>query len=88
MSEALKKAKKKYKAKVKRFSIDFYPTETELYEHIQKQQKKQTYIKNLIRRDIQIETEQCQYCKNWRTSDCLYSADDPKANDCYGCFEK
>lgn len=52
MSEAAKKAKKKYKAKVKRFSIDFYPTEVELYEHIQKQPQKQTYIKNLIKTDI------------------------------------
>ncbi len=52
MSEALKKAKRKYKSKVKRFSIDFYPTETELYEHIQKQPQKQTYLKNLIKTDI------------------------------------
>ena len=52
MSEALKRAKKKYKEKVKRFSVDFYPTEAELYEHIQKQPQKQTYIKNLIREDM------------------------------------
>ena len=53
MSEAAKKAKKKYKAKVKRFSVDFYPTEADLYEHIQKQPQKQTYIKNLIRADME-----------------------------------
>lgn len=57
MSEALKKAKRKYKSKVKRFSIDFYPTETELYEHIQKQPQKQTYIKNLIKTDIKTSQE-------------------------------
>lgn len=53
MNEAAKKAKKKYKAKVKRFSVDFYHTEAELYEHIQKQPQKQTYIKNLIRADME-----------------------------------
>lgn len=52
MSEALKKAKAKYKAKVKRFTVDFYPTETNLFEHLSNQEKKQTYIKNLIREDM------------------------------------
>ena len=52
MSEALKKAKAKYKAKVKRFTVDFYPTETDIFEHLSNQDKKQTYIKNLIREDM------------------------------------
>lgn len=52
MSEALKKAKKKYKTKVKRVYIEFYPTEATLIEHLEKQEKKQTYIKDLIRNDI------------------------------------
>lgn len=52
MDEAKKRAKKKYQAKVKRFTVDFYPTEAALIEHLEKQDKKQTYIKDLIRADI------------------------------------
>ena len=52
-SEALKKAKAKYKAeKVKKMLLEFYPTDAELLEHLEKQGKKQTYIKNLIREDM------------------------------------
>lgn len=52
-SEAQRKAVKKYKEKVKRMSIEFHPSEMELYEHIQKQSKKQTYVKDLIRADME-----------------------------------
>ena len=52
MTEAQRRAKKKYKEKGKRITIDFYPSETELIEHIEKQEKPYTYIKNLIRKDI------------------------------------
>lgn len=52
-SEAQKKALKKYKSNVKRLTIDFTPSEADLLEHIEKQPKKQTYIKNLIRQDIE-----------------------------------
>ena len=52
MSEALKKAKQKYKAKLNRFTVDFYPTEQELWEHLQAQDNKQGYIKGLIKQDI------------------------------------
>lgn len=52
-SEAQKKALEKYKAKVKRITVDFPPTDAELWEHIQKQPKKQTYIKDLIRADME-----------------------------------
>lgn len=52
-SEAQRKAVKKYKEKVNRITIDFSPAEAELWEHIQKQPKKQTYIKDLIRADIE-----------------------------------
>lgn len=52
-SEAQKKAIKKYKQKVKRITVDFYPTEDEMWEHINKQDKKQTYIKDLIRADME-----------------------------------
>lgn len=51
-TEAQKKAVKKYKEKVKRMTIEFYPSEVDLYEHIQQQPKKQTYIKDLIRKDM------------------------------------
>lgn len=55
-SEAKKRAKAKYKAeKVKKVLLEFYPTDAELLEHLDKQDKKQTYIKNLIREDIKKE---------------------------------
>lgn len=53
MSEAQKRAKKKYQKNITRLTIDFYPTEKELVEQIKNQPKKQTYIKDLIRQDIQ-----------------------------------
>lgn len=53
MTEAQQKAKKKYLSKGKRLTIDFYPTEADLIEHIEKQPKKQTYIKELIRKDME-----------------------------------
>lgn len=52
-SEAQLKAVKKYKEKVKRITIEFHPTEVQMWDHIQKQVKKQTYIKNLIRADME-----------------------------------
>lgn len=51
-SEAQMKAVKNYKKKVNRITLDFAPTENEMWEHIQSQPKKQTYIKNLIREDM------------------------------------
>lgn len=52
-TEAQRKAVKKYKEKVKRITVDFSPAEAELWDHIQQQDKKQTYIKNLIRADME-----------------------------------
>lgn len=52
-SEAQLKAVKKYKEKVKRITVDFYPADADIWEHIQSQPKKQTYIKDLIRKDIE-----------------------------------
>ncbi len=52
-SDAQIRAVTKYKQKVKRFSVYFCPTELELWEHLQAQPRKQTYIKELIRRDIE-----------------------------------
>lgn len=51
-TEAEKRAKKKYKQKVNRFSLDFHPSEAELYAHLQAQPQKATYIKELIRQDM------------------------------------
>jgi hypothetical protein len=53
MTEAQQRAKKKYKAKVKRVAVEFYPTEADLVAHLEKQDAKQTYIKDLIRKDMQ-----------------------------------
>lgn len=55
-SDAQKKAIKKYREKINRITIDFSPAEAELWEHIQRQPKKQTYIKALIRADIEKST--------------------------------
>ena len=52
-TDAQKKATKKYKKKVNRITVDFYPTEDDLWEHLQAQGKKQTYIKDLIRADME-----------------------------------
>lgn len=54
-SEAQKKAIKRYREKVNRICIDFSPAEHNLWEHLQKQSKKQTYIKDLIRADMKKE---------------------------------
>lgn len=51
-TDAQKKAIKKYKQKVNRTYVEFHPTEQDLWEHLQAQPKKQTYIKDLIRADI------------------------------------
>lgn len=52
-SDAQYRAAQKYKkANIKRITVEFSPLEAELLEHIQKQPKKQTYIKALIRADM------------------------------------
>lgn len=51
-SESLKKAQKNYRKKMNRITLDFSPAEQEMWEHLQSQPKKQTYIKNLIRKDM------------------------------------
>lgn len=51
-SEAQLRAVKKYKQKVNRLSLEFHPSEEDLWQHIQNQPKKQTYIKDLIRADM------------------------------------
>lgn len=54
-TEAQRKAVKKYKQKVNRITVDFSPAEAELWYHVQQQDKKQTYIKALIRADMEKE---------------------------------
>jgi hypothetical protein len=51
-SEAQKKAIKKYREKTKKLQLEFSPAEEDLWNHIQSQDKKQTYIKDLIRKDM------------------------------------
>lgn len=57
MSEALNRARKKYKAKVETVRIELYPTDTDIKEKIAERQAagegKATYIKRLIREDIE-----------------------------------
>ena len=64
MTEAQQKAKKKYLAKGKRLTVDFYPSEADLIEHIEKQPKKQTYIKDLIRADMEKEASIAKAIEN------------------------
>ena len=53
-TEALKKAQDKYSQKVKQVILKFNTeTEADLLEHLQKQDRIQTYIKALIKRDIE-----------------------------------
>ena len=47
------KAVKKFNEKRNRITVDFYPTESDLWDHINQQPKKQTYIKDLIRADLE-----------------------------------
>lgn len=52
-TEAQQRAKKAYRDKGKRMTIDFYPQEMDLVEWIAQQEPKQTYIKDLIRKDME-----------------------------------
>lgn len=51
-SESQIKAVKKYREKVKRITVDFYPSEEEIWNKVQAQANKQRYIKDLIRADL------------------------------------
>ena len=54
-SDAQLKAIKKYREKLNRLTLNFSPAEADLWEQIQSQPKKQTYIKDLIRKDMEKE---------------------------------
>ena len=51
--QSQREAVKKYKKKVNRFSIEFYPTDDKLWEWLNGQKNKQGYIKNLILADME-----------------------------------
>lgn len=53
MKDSQRKALRNYKAKVARITVDFPPSDSDLYDHLQAQGKKQTYIKRLIREDME-----------------------------------
>ena len=56
-TEALKKAQDKYSQKVKQVILKFnMETEPDLLEHLQKQDRIQTYIKALIKQDMEKQT--------------------------------
>lgn len=50
--EAIKRAKAKYAAKATKVTIEFYPQDEALLKHLQEQDNKQGYIKELIKKDI------------------------------------
>ena len=52
LTEAQKRAKEKYRKKVTKVSIEFYPHEAELIQKVNEQPSKQGYIKELIKKDI------------------------------------
>lgn len=60
-TEAKARAKREYRKTLKRLTIDFYPRDMHLWNHIESQPQKQTYIKNLIREDI--DTRVCPTCE-------------------------
>ena len=53
MTEAERTAKKKYRDKGKRMNNDFYPSEADPIEYIEKLANKQGYIKALLRADME-----------------------------------
>ena len=55
MTDAQKRAKAKYQEKVRTFRIDVYPTETDILHKLTSVDKYSTYIKDLIRKDIEKE---------------------------------
>ena len=54
-SEAQLRAIKNYRKKMNRITLDFSPAESDIWDHIQSQPKKQTFIKDLIRKDMKKE---------------------------------
>lgn len=94
MTEAEKKAKKKYRDKGKRMTVDFYPSEADLIEQVEKQPNKQGYVKGLIRADMEKPQRHwmpgeddmtCPVCmRSWNYCD----NDTHEFTHCPGCGEK
>lgn len=57
MTDAEKRAKKKYKEKVKYFRLELYPTEQDIINKLDDVPNKAGYIKSLIRADIKKDGE-------------------------------
>ena len=57
----LRAAKKYRQEKLNRFTVNFSPVDSELWEHIQNQPNKQGYIKALIRADME-PPKPCDFC--------------------------
>lgn len=57
MTSSVWNAKQRYREKCKRLVLEFYPTEAALIEQVEKQPKKQTYIKDLIRKNMAVESD-------------------------------
>ena len=54
MADARSKATEKYrKANVKSFNVKFFPADAEVLEYFQSKSKRNQYIKDLIRKDME-----------------------------------
>jgi hypothetical protein len=52
-TDSIKKARAKYaRDNVKTFNVKFYPSDTEAWEHLQKQHRKSNYVRALIEKDM------------------------------------
>ena len=52
MTDAKRKAKNKYKAKIEELRVELYPTDADIKDKLKTVGAKATYIKRLIREDI------------------------------------
>ena len=60
LTEAQKRAQRKYvRESVKQTTVRFYPSETDVWEWLNAQGNKASYIKGLIRRDMEERGSQC-----------------------------
>lgn len=50
---AIKKYKEKNKPNIKRFTVDFYPPDHDLFDHIKQQPNQTGYVRELIRADVE-----------------------------------
>lgn len=52
-TEAHRRANRNYKRKIARLYIELYLSDQDIIDHLDAQPKKQTYIKDLIRKDME-----------------------------------